>query len=109
MCKIILHQEKENGNNVVRCNDNKIDIFLLRPYNKSVRKSVRESSGWSVQGKSLWEVRLMSGILTVPDEDKKELIIEKLLDKGIYKAGNQQLYELSLRELEAAYRHISNN
>lgn len=51
----------------------------------------------------------MSGILTAPEEDKKELLIEKLLDKGIYKAGKQQLYELSLRELETAYRHVSNN
>ncbi|WP_100487504.1 Fur-regulated basic protein FbpA [Sporolactobacillus pectinivorans] len=36
-------------------------------------------------------------------EEKKEMIIGKLLDLGIYKAKNQQLYELSLRELETYY------
>jgi hypothetical protein len=50
----------------------------------------------------------MSSILVVPEADKKEQMIEKLLSKGIYKAGNHQLYELSLQELENRYRHLLN-
>ncbi|WP_010631295.1 Fur-regulated basic protein FbpA [Sporolactobacillus vineae] len=50
----------------------------------------------------------MSGILTVPRADKKEQMIEKLLAGGIYKAGNHQLYELSLQELENTYHRLLN-
>lgn len=40
-------------------------------------------------------------------EEKKDFYIDKLLDRGIYKTKNQQLYELSLSELEQEYRKIS--
>ncbi|MDD9147248.1 MULTISPECIES: Fur-regulated basic protein FbpA [unclassified Sporolactobacillus] len=40
-------------------------------------------------------------------EQKKDDLIVKLLDRGIYKTKNHQLYELSLSELERAYRQLS--
>lgn len=48
----------------------------------------------------------MSGMITVPRANEKEKIIEKLLDSGIYKARNRQLYELSLQELKYTYQHL---
>lgn len=44
---------------------------------------------------------------TSNNEEKKDVIIGKLLDLGIYKSKNQQLYELSLRELESTYFNLS--
>ncbi|GGL45530.1 Fur-regulated basic protein FbpA [Sporolactobacillus putidus] len=41
------------------------------------------------------------------NEQKKDDLIVKLLDRGIYKTKNQQLYELSLSELEHAYQQIA--
>jgi hypothetical protein len=38
---------------------------------------------------------------------KKNSIIDSLIHLGIYKKGNKQLYELTLRELETEY-HIVN-
>lgn len=40
-------------------------------------------------------------------EQKKDFYIDKLLDLGIYKTKNLQLYELSLSELEHEYRKLS--
>ncbi|MFT9426982.1 MAG: Fur-regulated basic protein FbpA [Sporolactobacillus sp.] len=40
-------------------------------------------------------------------EQRKAFIIDQLLDRGIYKYRNHQLYELSLDELEATYQHIA--
>ncbi|CAM3045460.1 Fur-regulated basic protein FbpA [Sporolactobacillus spathodeae] len=40
-------------------------------------------------------------------EQRKQFIIEQLLDKGIYKCRNHQLYELSLDELENTYQQLS--
>lgn len=41
------------------------------------------------------------------NEQKKDYLIGKLLDRGIYKTKNQQLYELSLSELEHTYQKLS--
>ncbi|RYM04589.1 Fur-regulated basic protein FbpA [Sporolactobacillus sp. THM7-7] len=38
---------------------------------------------------------------------RKDIMIEKLLDRGIYKTGNHQLYELSLKELEHTYQKLA--
>ncbi|UAL49711.1 Fur-regulated basic protein FbpA (plasmid) [Sutcliffiella horikoshii] len=37
-------------------------------------------------------------------ESRKTYIIEQLLRKGVYKKDNTQLYELTLNELEEAYK-----
>nr|WP_236784671.1 Fur-regulated basic protein FbpA [Alteribacter salitolerans] len=34
-------------------------------------------------------------------------MIEKLLNKGVFKIGGHQLYHLTLRELEAEYAHVA--
>ncbi|MFT8317881.1 MAG: Fur-regulated basic protein FbpA [Sporolactobacillus sp.] len=45
-------------------------------------------------------------VLLISNEQRKESIIEGLLDHGIYKTENHQLYELSLSELEYIYQKI---
>lgn len=37
---------------------------------------------------------------------KKTSMIDLLLDAGVYKKGNKQLYELTLQELETEYKAI---
>lgn len=39
-------------------------------------------------------------------EKRKKLLIEKLIDVGIYKVLNKQLYELTLDELEKEYEDL---
>ncbi|MEM5003328.1 Fur-regulated basic protein FbpA [Priestia megaterium] len=42
-----------------------------------------------------------------PDMDsEKNIVIDYLLDLGIYKKGTKQLYELTLTELEKEYHEI---
>jgi hypothetical protein len=45
-------------------------------------------------------------MLQLLDEKKKEWLIEKLIHFGIYKKGNEQLFECSLEELQAEYSRI---
>ncbi|HET7629649.1 MAG TPA: Fur-regulated basic protein FbpA [Bacillales bacterium] len=45
----------------------------------------------------------MSQQLRKAVERKKQTYIQRLLDAGIYKSGNCQLYELTLSELEKEY------
>ncbi|MDE3838973.1 Fur-regulated basic protein FbpA [Bacillus methanolicus] len=42
-------------------------------------------------------------------EEKKEKIIDFLILSGVYKKGNFQLFELSLRELEEEYEKLTKN
>ncbi|MCO7126211.1 Fur-regulated basic protein FbpA [Sporolactobacillus shoreicorticis] len=52
----------------------------------------------------------MSNTLTRSYEEKKSDLISKMLDHGIFKFKNHQLYELSLTELENVYqKHLRNN
>ncbi|WP_440706461.1 Fur-regulated basic protein FbpA [Heyndrickxia oleronia] len=44
--------------------------------------------------------------MTVEKELKKRDIIDQLLNKGIYKSNNKQLYELSLYDLKSIYNEI---
>lgn len=37
---------------------------------------------------------------------KREILIDKLIQYGIFKINNQQLFELSLKELEKAYKKV---
>ncbi|WP_084822238.1 Fur-regulated basic protein FbpA [Bacillus sp. SA1-12] len=37
---------------------------------------------------------------------RKEKLINKLLDLGIYKKNDQHLYELTLSEIEAEFDHV---
>ncbi|HET7657724.1 MAG TPA: Fur-regulated basic protein FbpA [Bacillales bacterium] len=39
-------------------------------------------------------------------EDKKQFFIQELLNAGIYKRANRQLYELTLSELEKEYDRL---
>jgi len=39
-------------------------------------------------------------------EQRKKQLIEKLIDVGVYKVLNKQLYELSLDELEKEYNDL---
>lgn len=39
-------------------------------------------------------------------EKRKKQLIEKLIDVGVYKVLNKQLYELSLDELEKEYNDL---
>lgn len=39
-------------------------------------------------------------------EDRKQFYIQKLLNAGIFKRANRQLYELTLSELEKEYRRL---
>ncbi|SFG37220.1 Fur-regulated basic protein FbpA [Sporolactobacillus nakayamae] len=48
----------------------------------------------------------MTDTLTKGYEKKKNDLIGKLLDLGIFKTKNRQLYELSLNELEDTYRQL---
>ena len=38
---------------------------------------------------------------------KKTSMIDLLLDAGVYKKGNKQLYELTLQELESEYEAVA--
>lgn len=58
----------------------------------------------SVIGKG---VCAMSDSLTKSYEKKKDDLIGKLLDRGIFKTNDHQLYELSLSELEHTYKKLS--
>lgn len=49
----------------------------------------------------------MSDPFTDIHDRKKDRLIGKLLDRGIYKTRNLQLYELSLKELEHEYRKLT--
>lgn len=40
-------------------------------------------------------------------DDKKQYFIQQLLNAGIYKRANRQLYELTLNELEKEYDRLS--
>ncbi|MCQ2011524.1 MAG: Fur-regulated basic protein FbpA [Sporolactobacillus sp.] len=52
----------------------------------------------------------MTDTLTKNYEEKKNNLIGKMLDHGIFKFKNHQLYELSLTELEIAYkRYLKDN
>ncbi|EIJ78211.1 hypothetical protein PB1_11644 [Bacillus methanolicus PB1] len=42
-------------------------------------------------------------------EEKKEKIIDFLILSGVYKKGNFQLFELTLRELEEEYEKLTEN
>ncbi|RYL89770.1 Fur-regulated basic protein FbpA [Sporolactobacillus sp. THM7-4] len=48
----------------------------------------------------------MSDRFQTENEQRKDFIIGKLLDGGIYKTENRQLYELSLKELENTYEKL---
>lgn len=39
-------------------------------------------------------------------DDKKQFFIQELLNRGIYKRANRQLYELTLSELEKEYDRL---
>lgn len=49
--------------------------------------------------------RMSYGLRYVVEKRKKQLI-EKLIDVGIYKVLNKQLYELTLDELEKEYEDL---
>ncbi len=40
---------------------------------------------------------------------KKEKLINKMIQSGIYKKNNKHLYELTLSDLEAEYRDMANH
>ncbi|HYK75103.1 MAG TPA: Fur-regulated basic protein FbpA [Pseudoneobacillus sp.] len=40
------------------------------------------------------------------EDSKKEQLITALLQEGIFKRGNEQLFELSLSELEEEYQKV---
>lgn len=39
-------------------------------------------------------------------EDRKQFYIQELLNAGIFKRANRQLYQLTLSELEKEYRRL---
>jgi len=51
----------------------------------------------------------MSNIIRNPIEKRKQIYIQKLLDAGIYKVSNRQLYNLTLAELENTYKSRTQN
>jgi len=40
---------------------------------------------------------------------KKEKLINKMIQSGIYKKNNKHLYELTLTDLESVYKDIANH
>ncbi|TMW70955.1 Fur-regulated basic protein FbpA [Alteribacter natronophilus] len=40
------------------------------------------------------------------EHGKKNVIIQELIYQGVFKVGEKQLYQLSLRELETAYHEV---
>ncbi|GEB76528.1 Fur-regulated basic protein FbpA [Sporolactobacillus inulinus] len=48
----------------------------------------------------------MTETLTQNKDKKKNDLIIKLLNKGVYKTKNRQLYQLSFNELETLYKKI---
>ncbi|MCL1631017.1 Fur-regulated basic protein FbpA [Sporolactobacillus sp. CPB3-1] len=47
----------------------------------------------------------MPDTLKTEDEQKKDALISVLLEHGVFKSENHQLYELTLNELEDVCRH----
>ncbi|MFT8870897.1 MAG: Fur-regulated basic protein FbpA [Sporolactobacillus sp.] len=49
----------------------------------------------------------MGSISPSESGSKKDRLIGQLLDKGVYKCKNRQLYELSVSDLEQIYRRLA--
>ncbi|MEH7094376.1 Fur-regulated basic protein FbpA [Neobacillus vireti] len=48
----------------------------------------------------------MSGLLQEAVHDKRQILIDHLIQSGVYKIKNKHLYEMTLSELEKEYVNI---
>lgn len=51
----------------------------------------------------------MKNTLRYAVQIKKEKLINKMIQSGIYKKNNKHLYELTLTDLESVYKDIANH
>jgi hypothetical protein len=61
---------------------------------------------WTKNDRKSFFVVAQKEVAKMNEAVKREILIDKLIQYGIFKINNQQLFELSLKELERAYEKV---